>query len=677
MARIPDAGERAIPRNRADVVSIDTSMVGKGLRMVGAVAQDFVDKKAYEDDELAVNEFRRKLNDWENTNVYDLEKGAASKRGKDAFELSNTVPQDFDKFVEAEAGGSYSPRARQAIAGLALARREQLSDWTNKYVGQQRELYIDTEFKASNISSIQRAASLASDQALVEAELGTMRLRSTEHYKRKLGQTADPTVIRDLVRAEEEQFHSGVLGNLIAMDKVNEATTYFTQNSKYMSVEDMIRQRQNIDVMRSKRNVLAGVDDIISTAGPDSPAVTSPVSNIQDVVLTLESGGQRWDPDTGSILTSPKGAQGEMQVMPDTARDPGYGVVPARDNSPEELARVGRDYITAMVKEYRGDTDKALAAYNAGPAAVGRALMQAREAGDTNWLARLPEETQAYVANGRKMLNKVQSKPKIMTMADYEPMLRARFQDPDELSRARQELSLRLQTRDNDIKVKREQAQEEAIDMVDRGVQVDALPMELRERLDPNALPGLRSYAKTKLSGQDVATDMNLYYDLATDPARLRGANLKAYRDRLGEAEFKELTRSQIALNADSREWTNILTRKEVVEGLMSQAGIETESKAGKERVAQMLSRLSQRVNNQSTEQELRAEAARMLVDVKVERNNWFNKDAKVYTLGDDEYARIIVPSEDRKRIVAGLRNNGEPVTEEAIRTWYLQGLNQ
>lgn len=69
---------------------------------------------------------------------------------------------------------------------------------------------------------------------------------------------------------------------------------------------------------------------------------------------------------------SPKGAQGLTQVMPATAQDPGFGVMPLRDNSPQENVRFGRDYLTAMLKRYPGRPDLALAAYNAGPGVADR-----------------------------------------------------------------------------------------------------------------------------------------------------------------------------------------------------------------------------------------------------------------------------------------------------------------
>ena len=67
---------------------------------------------------------------------------------------------------------------------------------------------------------------------------------------------------------------------------------------------------------------------------------------------------------------SPKGAVGIAQIMPDTARDPGFGIEPISDpRDPEEALRFGAEYMRAMLDKY-GDYGLALAAYNAGPGAV-------------------------------------------------------------------------------------------------------------------------------------------------------------------------------------------------------------------------------------------------------------------------------------------------------------------
>jgi hypothetical protein len=106
-------------------------------------------------------------------------------------------------------------------------------------------------------------------------------------------------------------------------------------------------------------------------------------------VLHKESRGQRYDKE-GKLLTSPKGAMGEMQVMPGTAKSPGLGVEPARSNSPEEFARVGRDYLHALHNKY-GSNELAAIAYNWGPGNTDKWLSSGAQ------MSKLPKETRDYI----------------------------------------------------------------------------------------------------------------------------------------------------------------------------------------------------------------------------------------------------------------------------------------
>ena len=70
-----------------------------------------------------------------------------------------------------------------------------------------------------------------------------------------------------------------------------------------------------------------------------------------------------------SAAVSPKGARGLMQLMPQTAR--AYGVRDVHD--PRQNVEGGVAYLRDLTKRYKGNLKLALAAYNAGPAAVTRA----------------------------------------------------------------------------------------------------------------------------------------------------------------------------------------------------------------------------------------------------------------------------------------------------------------
>ena len=76
-------------------------------------------------------------------------------------------------------------------------------------------------------------------------------------------------------------------------------------------------------------------------------------------MIQVESG---WNTDA----VSNKGAQGLMQLMPRTAAM--LGVDDPFD--PEQNIEGGVRYISDLTDKYKGDVEKALAAYNAGPARV-------------------------------------------------------------------------------------------------------------------------------------------------------------------------------------------------------------------------------------------------------------------------------------------------------------------
>jgi soluble lytic murein transglycosylase-like protein len=121
----------------------------------------------------------------------------------------------------------------------------------------------------------------------------------------------------------------------------------------------------------------------LNQPGVSSAAPTASQSLV-NAVIQIESGG---DPNA----VSPKGARGLMQLMPETARNPGFGITPARDNSSAENLRVGTEYLNAMLQKYNGNLNYALAAYNWGPGNTDKWIAQGADP------AKLPAETRNYI----------------------------------------------------------------------------------------------------------------------------------------------------------------------------------------------------------------------------------------------------------------------------------------
>jgi hypothetical protein len=126
----------------------------------------------------------------------------------------------------------------------------------------------------------------------------------------------------------------------------------------------------------------ADIDHFESIPDPPTPAALAPAAVAPhpfDLTQTVKdaSGTYKLDPDLVTSVIhaesdfnihaiSPKGAQGLMQLMPQTASQ--LGVHNAFD--PQANVEAGTRYLRTLLERYNFDLIKALAAYNAGPQRV-------------------------------------------------------------------------------------------------------------------------------------------------------------------------------------------------------------------------------------------------------------------------------------------------------------------
>lgn len=130
-----------------------------------------------------------------------------------------------------------------------------------------------------------------------------------------------------------------------------------------------------------------------AVTGPQE--ASSAVNSIWGRLIKQESGGNQ-------SAVSPKGAVGVAQIMPGTG--PEAAKLAGLPWDAERLKTdsaynqsLGQAYLQAQVEKYNGNIAQALAAYNAGPGAVDKAIQKAQTAGHSEWLMYLPKETQGYV----------------------------------------------------------------------------------------------------------------------------------------------------------------------------------------------------------------------------------------------------------------------------------------
>jgi soluble lytic murein transglycosylase-like protein len=142
-----------------------------------------------------------------------------------------------------------------------------------------------------------------------------------------------------------------------------------------------------------------------STDDTDAPAPVPP----EQIDQLVQQNANIWQVDPALIksvianessfnanATSPVGAQGLMQLMPQTAA--ALGVKNSYD--PAQNVAGGTRYLRSLLDRFKGDTKLAVAAYNAGPEAV-------EKYGDVPPYA----ETQNYVQNVLGSLDRYRAQP--------------------------------------------------------------------------------------------------------------------------------------------------------------------------------------------------------------------------------------------------------------------------
>jgi soluble lytic murein transglycosylase-like protein len=521
MPRLPsiDNTQRATPTPAGGIARYDGTAEARGLGQIGQALTNVSDRLGQEEDAQAVFKARRDLDKWENDTIYDPKTGAINKLGQDAFGLPEQITTSFNQAVDNIQKGLRGSRQNQLFQEMVASRRNQVNDWTNRHVLQQRNVFDEGQYQADISATRDRAAKFANDPARVAAEMAIGSER-TIGYLRGKGKSTEE--ISQVLREQAEKTHVEVLNTLLAGDNWKAAKSYLDKNAEAMNPAAVLRLSNQVQKQEDAVEGAAAAHAVIGSIQPNMQPTD--LDRVVNITMASESGGRRFGAD-GKLLTSSAGAKGEMQVMDGTNKDPGFGVKPAKDDSPDERARVGRDYLNAMIKRYGGDMSKAWAAYNAGPGAVDSALKTSQEQNDPQWTIFLPQETQAYVAKNMAALESGGGSPQRPTLKEVHDTVRATLagQRPERVKVALDESTRLFKEQTDEIK----QREDEALATAQRGLAQNggswnALPPEVRNAVPAGKVDDLLNYGARIAKGEDQ-TDPIVFQKMATDDKWLKG----------------------------------------------------------------------------------------------------------------------------------------------------------
>lgn len=619
--------------------------------------------------------------------TYDPEAGYTRLKGYDAINRENEggllgeYTSQFDEQIATLTGGLKNDAQKQAFSAAAADMRLQFENGLVQYGTREfREYSVSVQRGtiSTAIDTLQRNYTepdvIAREQERIKAGVAQLGMLN--------GQSA--AEIEANTRTALSKGHTVVVQAAINDGNIGYADAYLDRYAESMEADDLLTLKATVTKEVDTQVALGVAQAAMGSIAPAMvPTDMDRLGNIalETVVLSLEGGGTLDNPKT-----SPKGARGPMQVMPGTNRDPGFGVRPARDDSEAERARVGRDYLAAMVKRYKGDAALALAAYNAGPGRVDEALEKAAKSGG-NWLQHCPPETRNYVANGvRKLGTPSGGAPAKPTLDDALAAVRADprvNRSPNRLKIAEQEVVRQYELSQRSLKAQEDDIVGQAFAMIDQTGSYDALPANMRQRIPGDKIPALRNYAESRTKGNEPETNWSVYYGLKTNPKLLAATNLLAIRNQLGEAEFKELTNAQAAASKNpEQEESQVRTQTQILNQYLSEAGIDPSPKEGSAEakvVGRVWSMYTSRVRAMEAQKgaklspaEQEQAAAGLFATVQVGRGMARGK-AVPFVLADPD--KVIVPDAERQQIIAALNRSGLPVTEQAILRAYFVGV--
>lgn len=299
------------------------------------------------------------LNQRSNERLYNPQTGFYAQQGKNAIGKGQDYISGFDQDMDDIAGSLPDEAARKMFLQQAQAQKLQFSTGVFRHEIGQTNAYEEGQYQATRKLWIQNESDAWNDpQAAILAK--NSRMVATARFGAARGW------------------------------------------SQERILEEIESDDRSATEMRAKNYATANPDGWLSGnfQNDDSGGMDMRAIGI------VESGGKHFNAD-GSILTSPAGAQGKYQLMPDTGKElAAKRGVEYNPTDEEQNALLASDYANQLYGKYGSET-LAGAAYNWGMGNVDKLIdtvgdPRKGEISEAAFISKLPAETQGWISRYRK-----------------------------------------------------------------------------------------------------------------------------------------------------------------------------------------------------------------------------------------------------------------------------------
>ena len=690
---------------------------GQAAQRAGALAMDMELEALRQANQLRVDDALNKALEAEMRLAYDKDAGYTNQRGISALERASGKPladeydEEFGKAIESIGAGLGNDYQRQAFGQAIAKRRAAFRAGAMKHEADEFRTYTLSVREGTVATRMQQIGLNYNNPEVIDEAITSIRA-ATYDAAQLQGKSAEWSDAQ--ARKMVSNAHKTAIAAALEKNDVAYADRYLKRYGKDMEADDLL---QTTGLITKEMDMRVGISAATEVMGRWAPKIVpGDMDRLTNIVMGIESGGRRYDA-SGKLIEGPATkygtAKGEMQVLDGTNRDPGYGVKPAADDSPEERARVGRDYLAAMAREYDGDVSKALAAYNWGPGNLDRAV---KEHGP-NWLQAAPEETRNYVERGVREFGAGAGRGKRPNLAEIKADLRGDpllAGNPARLKAAEEAAEKQYR----DIEAAEKQATDEALDTAYRGLYANggnmgALPVSVRAMIPGDKLGAVMGFADTVRKSGGAVHNPEAWAQILSMPRESLAAMspiefFREFRPHLDDAHLEKgyalLNDARGEVGTDAKHLEVITTANRVKKAAIDAGLLPATGKANDNEVkafAQFERLVDDRVRQfeatdlqgkrKANSAELQQIIDGTLMDkVFVSRTGWFDREViaglaapedltRAYVnVGGQEVRVAQIPANQRAVIASKLQGRGLPVTERRIaELWVAAGRPQ
>ncbi len=395
------------------ISTADVSSPYQELARAGNMATDFALREQARRDEMDLMRFERQLGDIDTQLMFgDADNpGALRTQGVAAQDITKNTISEFDKQTNGLMPKFRTAQAREQAEKMLAVRKQDAEKRLTVHEIDQRKIADDQMTTAALSGYHTEAIANAESPEMVDAAIARAT-GARVAYGRRLGEHPDFTA--EAVRKLESNTVKDVLSTQLTRDP-SLALETFKKNAERLTGEDR---------MQVERAMQPYVLDVQSKALGDSlyagatPTVAVGSATLYDAIALTESGWRQFN-GAGQVIEGPQTASGaravgKFQIMPATgpeaARLAGEEWSEERlRNDPAYNDRLGRAYLDAQVKRFKGNIPVVAAAYNMGPVAAEKwaAGVPYQTASGKTWTPKAPMDLSAMPAETRNYIAKV------------------------------------------------------------------------------------------------------------------------------------------------------------------------------------------------------------------------------------------------------------------------------